>query len=48
MEFTVSRVARGIDQTTEADWLDVKRILKYLQGTSNYGLVHGAGNLREY
>jgi hypothetical protein len=33
--FAVSRAAPAMDQPTEADWLDVKCILKYLRGTSN-------------
>ena len=40
----VSRVARAMDRPTEADWTDVKHILKYLRGTSNYGLLYWAGN----
>jgi len=35
----VSRAGRAMDRTTEADWIDVKRILKYLWGMSNYGLL---------
>jgi len=33
-----------MDRPTEADWTDVKSILKYLRRTSNYGLMYGAGN----
>jgi hypothetical protein len=36
-----------LDRTTEADLIAVKRILKYLRGTSNYGLLYGAGNSME-
>ena len=32
---------------TEADWIDLKRILKYMRGTGNYGLLLGAGNSKE-
>jgi len=42
--FAVSRAARAMDRLTEAEWTDVKRILMYLWGTSNYGLLYGAGN----
>jgi hypothetical protein len=42
--FAVSRAPRAMDRPTEADWTDVKRILKYLRGTSNYGLLYGAVN----
>ena len=43
MAFTLSRAARAMVRRTEADWIDVKRALKYLRG-SNYGLLYGAGN----
>lgn len=33
-----------MDRPTEAEWIDVKRILKSLRGTRNYGLLCGAGN----
>jgi len=42
--FAMSRAARAMDRPTEANWTDVERILKYLWGTSNYGLLYGAGN----
>jgi hypothetical protein len=42
--FTESRAARGMDRPTEAEWIDVKCVLKYLRGTSNYGLLYGSGN----
>jgi hypothetical protein len=37
--FAVSQAVRAMDRPTEAEWTDVKRILKYLRGTSNYGLL---------
>ena len=37
--FAVSRAVRAMDRPTEAERTDVKRILKYLRGTSNYGLL---------
>jgi hypothetical protein len=42
--FTKSRAARGMDRPIEAEWIDVKCVLKYLRGTNNYGLLYGAGN----
>jgi hypothetical protein len=42
--FAVSQAARAMDRPTEAHWTDVKHTLKYLRGTSNYGLLYGAGN----
>jgi hypothetical protein len=36
-----------MDRPTEADWIYLKRILKYLRGTSNYGLLYRAGNIKE-
>jgi hypothetical protein len=33
-----------MDGPTEADWIVVKRILKYWRGMSNHGLLYGAGN----
>jgi hypothetical protein len=33
-------------QPTEAEWVDVKCILKYLRGMSNYGLLYRAGNCK--
>jgi len=42
--FAVSPAAPAMDQTTEAEWIDVECILKYLRGTNNYGLLYGAGN----
>jgi len=42
--FTVSRSTRAMDRPNETVWIDVTRILKYLRGTSNYGLLYGDGN----
>jgi len=42
---SICRVASSSSNgSTEADWTDIKSILKYLRGTSNYGLMYGAGN----
>jgi len=30
----------------EADWTDVRRVVKYLRRTSNYGLLFGACNIK--
>jgi len=40
----VSRADRAKDRPTDADWIDVKHILKYLWGASKYRLLYGAGN----
>jgi hypothetical protein len=47
IKLAVSRAGHAMDGTTEADRIDVKHILKYLRGTSNNGLLYGAGNSRE-
>lgn len=49
ISLVVSRTGRAVDRPTEADWTDVKRVLKYLRGTSYCGLLYGAvtaGNVR--
>lgn len=38
--FAVSRAARAVEKPTTADWLNVKRIFRYLRATSNYGLFY--------
>jgi hypothetical protein len=35
-----------MDQPTDAGWIDVKRIFKYLRGTSKYGLLYRVGTLK--
>jgi len=47
ISLAASRTGRAVDRPTEADWTDVKRVLKYLRGTSYYGLLYGAANSRE-
>ena len=38
--FAVSNVARFCSRPTKEHWVAVKRILKYLKGTANYGLLY--------
>ena len=38
--FAVSHVARFCSSPTKEHWTAVKRILRYLKGTSNYGLMY--------
>jgi hypothetical protein len=40
--FAVSVVSQTLDRPTNADWENVKRILKYLKGTSNLNIVYQA------
>ena len=43
----VSRAVWTMDRPTLADWIDRKRILRYLRVKSNYGLLYGACNSKE-
>jgi hypothetical protein len=36
--FAVNKTARVMDRPVEKDWNNVKRIFRYLQSTSNYGV----------
>ena len=47
ISLAASLTGRAVDRPTEADWTDVKCVLKYLRGTSYYVLLYGAGNSRE-
>lgn len=38
--YAVSRVSRSMAEPTSADWASVKRIFRYLRGTSNFGLLY--------
>lgn len=38
--YTVSTAARFCARSTKERWIAVKRILRYLKGTTNYGLVY--------
>jgi len=49
--YAVSIVSENLEKPKESDWLAVKRIFKYLKGTSGYGLLRkpdiSRGGLRE-
>jgi hypothetical protein len=36
----MSRTGRAVDRPTEADWTDVKHVLRCLRGTSSFGLLY--------
>lgn len=38
--YAVSKVARSMAEPTSADWISVKRIFRYLRGTTNHGLLY--------
>lgn len=38
--YAVSKVARSVNEPTRQNWLDVKRILRYLKGTKDLGIVY--------
>ena len=40
--FAVSHVARFCSSPTKEHWIAVKRILRYLKGTPNYGLTYSS------
>lgn len=42
--FAVSKAARSINKPTKQNWIEIKRILKYLQGTSKYGIKYKGGS----
>jgi hypothetical protein len=44
--FAVNKVARVMDKPAEKDWNNVKRIFRYLQSTSNYGLRYTRGSAK--
>jgi len=39
ISFALGKVARVMGKLTKENWTEVKRIFKYLQGTSNYGIT---------
>ena len=41
ISLVVSRTGRAVDRPTEADWTDVKRVLKYPLGTRYCGCCTG-------
>lgn len=42
--FAVNKSARVMDKPTEKDWQNIKRILRYLKGTYNYGITYQKTN----
>jgi hypothetical protein len=40
----VNQVARKMEKPTNLDWMNVKRIFRYLNGTKNHGLVFNRSN----
>ena len=38
--FAVSKAARAMENPTQADWNAVKRIFRYLRGTSDFGIMY--------
>ncbi len=46
--FAVSNVAKFSSNPTKQHWTAVKRILRYLKGTRNFGLLYTNGNVDEF
>lgn len=48
--FALNKVARVMDKPTKDNWTEVKRIFKYLRGTSNYGITYkkDSGHLKVF
>jgi len=42
--YAVNTVSQFLDKPTEADWQSVKRIFRYLKGTTHMGIVNSAGH----
>jgi hypothetical protein len=40
LAYAVSHLARGMSQPTQNDWINAKRVLRYLKGTQNLGLQY--------
>lgn len=40
LAYSVSKVARSMVEPTSSDWVSVKRIFRYLRGTSDLGLLY--------
>jgi uncharacterized membrane-anchored protein YhcB (DUF1043 family) len=38
--FATGKVARSVENPTQSDWLNVKRIMRYLKGTSDLGITY--------
>ena len=47
LAFAVSNVSKYCSRPTEKHWIALKRILRYLKGTINYGLVYDKNNVKE-
>lgn len=41
--FPVNRASRALEKPTNKNWSDVKRIFRYLKGTSDLGIVYKTG-----
>ena len=44
--YAVSKVLENLKDPTEKDWIAVKRILRYLKGIQEVGLVFGGKKVR--
>jgi hypothetical protein len=44
IQLAVSLVSRTMKEPTERNWIAVKRIFRYLNGTRNYGITYGGSN----
>ncbi|XP_071628360.1 uncharacterized protein [Temnothorax longispinosus] len=42
--FALNVASRALDNPTKAHWNLVKRIIRYVKGTTDYGIVYGANN----
>src|SRR5262249_26464522 len=40
ISYAVNQAARKMKEPTEADWINVKRIMRYLQGTRDYKITY--------
>lgn len=47
LAYAVSHLARGMSKPTKNDWVNAKRVLRYLKGTQNLGLKYQKGNKEE-
>jgi hypothetical protein len=47
LAYAVSHLARGMSSPTQNDWINAKRVLRYLKGTQNLGLKYQKGNKEE-
>ncbi len=42
--FAMGQVSRHVSNPHHSDWTDVKKIFKYLRGTSTHGIFNGGPN----